>query len=69
MLDNTVIVFTSDNGAIPSKGFASNYPLRGQKYMVFEGKIIFLNLIFLYIFLYSVLNITFVINTNLLKLW
>ena len=38
ILDNTIIVFTSDNGAIAGEGFSSNYPLRGQKYMLFEGR-------------------------------
>ena len=37
MLDNTIIIFTSDNGGIPSKHISNNYPLRGQKTMLFEG--------------------------------
>ena len=40
MLDNTIIVFTTDNGGAP-KGFdsneGSNYPLRGIKTSLFEG--------------------------------
>ena len=36
MLDNTIIVFTADNGAVfGNKG--SNYPLRGGKQSLFEG--------------------------------
>ena len=41
MLDNTIIIFTSDNGG-PANGlnmnWATNYPLRGAKTTVFEGK-------------------------------
>lgn len=37
ILDDTIIAFTSDNGAIAGEGFSSNYPLRGEKHMVFEG--------------------------------
>ena len=40
MLDNTIIIFTSDNGG-PANGlnmnWATNYPLRGAKTTVFEG--------------------------------
>ncbi len=40
MLDNTIIIFSSDNGG-PANGFnynsASNYPLRGVKRMLWEG--------------------------------
>ncbi|XP_066922224.1 arylsulfatase B-like [Clytia hemisphaerica] len=39
ILDNTIIIFTSDNGAISTEGFSSNYPLRGVKHMVFEGAV------------------------------
>ena len=35
--DNTVVIFTSDNGAHP--GFTSNYPLRGNKWNLYEGGI------------------------------
>ena len=38
MLDNTVIIFSSDNGGSNSQG-ASNYPLRGQKATYFQGGI------------------------------
>lgn len=42
MLDNTIIVFTSDNGASPwgthgNRGF--NWPLRGAKFTLWEGGI------------------------------
>lgn len=41
MIYNTVIVFTTDNGG-PSDGFnrnwASNFPLRGVKATLYEGK-------------------------------
>ena len=36
ILDNTLIVFTSDNGAVYGKK-GSNYPLRGGKQSLFEG--------------------------------
>jgi len=40
MLDNSIIIFTSDNGG-PANGFnmnwATNYPLRGVKTTVYEG--------------------------------
>ena len=36
ILDNTIIVFTSDNGAVYGKK-GSNYPLRGGKQSLFEG--------------------------------
>ena len=43
MLDNTIIIFTSDNGG-PANGlnmnWATNYPLRGAKTTVFEGKLL-----------------------------
>lgn len=40
ILDNTVIVFVSDNGGATAGGtinYASNYPLRGIKFTPFEG--------------------------------
>uniref|UniRef100_A0A7M5VG10 Sulfatase N-terminal domain-containing protein n=1 Tax=Clytia hemisphaerica TaxID=252671 RepID=A0A7M5VG10_9CNID len=36
MLDNTVIIFTSDNGA-EGQDFSSNYPLKGCKFLLYEG--------------------------------
>jgi len=45
MLDNSIIIFTSDNGG-PANGlnmnWATNYPLRGAKTTVFEGEYILL---------------------------
>lgn len=41
MVRSTIIIFTSDNGG-PANGldmnWATNYPLRGAKTTVFEGK-------------------------------
>ena len=43
MLDNSIIIFTSDNGG-PANGlnmnWATNYPLRGAKTTVYEGIVI-----------------------------
>lgn len=43
ILQNTVIVFISDNGAPTTgpgvKNWGSNYPLRGSKDTLFEGEI------------------------------
>ncbi|CAK1546050.1 unnamed protein product [Leptosia nina] len=42
ILDNTILVFVSDNGGITSGrsiNYASNYPLRGLKFTPFEGGI------------------------------
>ena len=43
MLENSVIIFTTDNGG-PANGFdfnwANNYPLRGVKASLYEGTII-----------------------------
>ena len=36
MMDNTLVVFTSDNGACPTNG-GNNYPFRGVKHTQFEG--------------------------------
>lgn len=38
LLDNTIIVFTNDNGGSPAS-FADNYPLRGAKADIHEGGI------------------------------
>ncbi len=39
MLDNTVIVYASDNGGQSKSGGASNWPLRGMKNTLWEGGI------------------------------
>ena len=37
MLDNSIIIFASDNGGQPVSGGANNLPLRGGKNSWFEG--------------------------------
>lgn len=40
MLDNTIVVFTTDNGGAAGgidSSVGSNYPLRGTKYTLWEG--------------------------------
>lgn len=39
LLENTIIVFTNDNGGQVEHSFADNYPLRGMKSDVYEGGI------------------------------
>jgi arylsulfatase A-like enzyme len=39
LLDNTIIVFTNDNGGQVEHSFADNFPLRGMKSDVYEGGI------------------------------
>lgn len=39
LLDNTLVVFTNDNGGQTVQSSADNYPLRGRKGEVFEGGI------------------------------
>lgn len=39
LLENTIIVFTNDNGGQVEQSFADNYPLRGMKSDVYEGGI------------------------------
>ncbi|XP_071043518.1 arylsulfatase B-like [Parasteatoda tepidariorum] len=37
MLTNSIIILSSDNGGDPSMGSASNWPLRGSQYTLWEG--------------------------------
>lgn len=39
LFDNTLIVFTNDNGGQTQQSFADNYPLRGKKSDIYEGGI------------------------------
>jgi arylsulfatase A-like enzyme len=39
LLDNTLIIFTNDNGGQVNASYADNYPLRGMKGDVYEGGI------------------------------
>ena len=39
LLENTIVVFTNDNGGQVEQSFADNYPLRGMKSDVYEGGI------------------------------
>ena len=39
MYEDTVIIFSSDNGGLVDAGGASNLPLKGQKSMLYEGGI------------------------------
>ncbi|MVN20470.1 sulfatase-like hydrolase/transferase [Mucilaginibacter arboris] len=39
LFDNTLIVFTNDNGGQTVESFADNYPLRGRKGDIYEGGI------------------------------
>lgn len=39
LFDNTLIVFTNDNGGQTQQSFADNYPLRGKKADIYEGGI------------------------------
>ena len=39
LYDNSVIVFSSDNGGAPGHAGASNFPLRGSKGTLYEGGI------------------------------
>ena len=37
MYENSIIIFSSDNGGMETTGGASNEPLRGQKGQLYEG--------------------------------
>lgn len=37
LLENTLVIFTSDNGGLSLNGITSNYPLRGGKSFSYEG--------------------------------
>ena len=37
LLENTLVIFTSDNGGLTLNGITSNYPLRGGKSFAYEG--------------------------------
>ena len=39
LLENTIVIFTNDNGGQVTHSFADNYPLRGMKSDVYEGGI------------------------------
>lgn len=39
LLENTIVIFTNDNGGQVEASFADNYPLRGMKSDVYEGGI------------------------------
>lgn len=39
MYENSVIIFSSDNGGMLGRGGASNYPLNGAKATLYEGGI------------------------------
>ena len=39
MYENSIIIFSSDNGGLTGRGGASNEPLRGMKGDVYEGGI------------------------------
>ena len=63
IMNNTVIVFLSDNGAVyGSAGAGSNYPLRGGKHSMFEGGIKTVSLVNS-----PLLNKSGYTNTNLLE--
>ena len=37
LLDDSIVVFASDNGGCPKQSGSFNYPLRGAKMSLFEG--------------------------------
>lgn len=60
MWDNTVIIFSSDNGGMvpPAGGVGCNYPLRGGKITVWEGGTQKLRVKYICLLVYQVKNLS-----------